>query len=93
MDIRLDANEAWAAADLLEMVEPLRRFRPSVLEQPVAHAEVNALADLRPRLGIPVMLDESLCGWPDAVAAIDARRPTCSTCDSPNAAVFCLRFA
>lgn len=71
MDIRLDANEAWKAEDLLEKVEPLLRFRPSILEQPVAHAEVDALADLRPKLGIPVMLDESLCGWPDGLAAID----------------------
>ena len=46
---------------------------PTALEQPVPHAEVLALAELRPRLGIPVMLDESLCGWPDAVAAVDQR--------------------
>ncbi len=73
MDIRLDANEAWSASELLERVEPLRRFRPSALEQPVPHGQVDALADLRPRLGIPVMLDESLCGYPDAQAAV-ARR-------------------
>lgn len=71
MDIRLDANEAWKAAELLEKVEPLLPFGPSLLEQPVAHAEVNALAELRPKLGIPVMLDESLCGWPDGLAAIE----------------------
>jgi L-alanine-DL-glutamate epimerase-like enolase superfamily enzyme len=70
MDIRLDANEAWAASELVERVEPLRRFRPTALEQPVPHAEVEALADLRPRLGVPVMLDESLCGFPDAESAV-----------------------
>jgi len=73
MDVRLDANEAWLASDLLAKVAPLLRFRPSVLEQPVAHAEVDALTDLRPRLGVPVMLDESLCGWPDAVAAVERK--------------------
>jgi muconate cycloisomerase len=71
MDVRLDANEAWRADELLAKVAPLLRFRPSLLEQPVAHAEVDALAELRPRLGLPVMLDESLCGWPDGVAAIE----------------------
>ena len=70
MDIRLDANEAWTASELVERVEPLRRFRPTALEQPVPHAEVEALADLRPRLGVPVMLDESLCGFPDAESAV-----------------------
>lgn len=70
MDIRLDANEAWPASELLDRVEPLKRYRPTALEQPVPHAEVDALAELRPRLGIPIMLDESLCGLPDAEAAI-----------------------
>ncbi|CAN5831591.1 dipeptide epimerase [soil metagenome] len=70
MDIRLDANEAWPASEVIDRVEPLRRFQPSALEQPVPHAEVGFLADLRPRLGVPVMLDESLCGWPDAERVI-----------------------
>ncbi len=73
MDLRLDANEAWSAAELVERVEPLRRFGPTALEQPVPHAEVESLAAIRGRLGIPVMLDESLCGLPDAEAAV-ARR-------------------
>jgi L-Ala-D/L-Glu epimerase len=71
MDVRLDANEAWPASELMERVEPLRRFGPTALEQPVPHAEVLALAELRPHVGIPIMLDESLCGWPDAVAAVE----------------------
>ncbi len=70
VDLRLDANEAWPAADLLDRVRPLLPFSLAALEQPVPHAEVQALADLRRRLGVPVMLDESLCGYPDAVAAV-----------------------
>jgi muconate cycloisomerase len=70
VDLRLDANEAWRAADLLDRVRPLLRFSLAALEQPVPHCEVEMLADLRRRLGVPVMLDESLCGYPDAVAAI-----------------------
>lgn len=71
MDLRLDANEAWHPAELIERVRPLLPFSPSALEQPVPHAEVDSLAGLRPRLGVPVMLDESLCGLPDAVRAIE----------------------
>jgi L-Ala-D/L-Glu epimerase len=70
MDIRLDANEAWAAGELIERVQPLLPFEPTALEQPVAHAEVDLLAALRPRLGVPIMLDESLCGYPDAQSAV-----------------------
>jgi muconate cycloisomerase len=70
VDLRIDANEAWSPGELFERVEPLRRYRISTLEQPVPHAEVGALATLRPELGMAVMLDESLCGYPDAVAAV-----------------------
>ncbi len=70
MDIRLDANEAWSAGEVIDRVRPLLPFRPTALEQPVAHAEVDRLSELRPRLGVPVMLDESLCGFPDAQAAV-----------------------
>jgi muconate cycloisomerase len=70
MDIRLDANEAWAPGELLDRVRPMLRFGPSALEQPVPHEQVETLAELRPRLGVPVMLDESLCGMPDAERAV-----------------------
>lgn len=70
MDIRIDANEAWHAGELNERVRPLLRYHPTALEQPVPHAEVGALASLREELGVPIMLDESLCGIPDAVRAI-----------------------
>lgn len=71
MDLRLDANEAWSLDSLIDRVRPLRVTGPTALEQPVPHEEVDGLAEIRPRLGIPVMLDESLCGYPDAVRAID----------------------
>jgi len=80
VDIRVDANEAWSANEVVDRVRPLFDARPSVLEQPVRHAEVDALREIRPRLEYPggsgrllVMLDESLCGYPDAVRAVDDR--------------------
>lgn len=72
-DLRVDANEAWKPAELVERVRPLLPFMPTALEQPVPHADVRALAELRPKLGVPVMLDESLCSYPDAIAALEHR--------------------
>jgi muconate cycloisomerase len=71
-DLRLDANEAWRPESLLEKVRPLLPFRPSVLEQPLPHAEVDALRDLRPNLGVRVMLDESLCSYADALRSLES---------------------
>ncbi len=73
VDLRIDANEAWKACEVVERVRPLLPFRPSVLEQPLKHDEVDELAEIRPRIGVPVMLDESLCGYPDAVRSIERR--------------------
>jgi muconate cycloisomerase len=73
VDLRLDANEAWPAGEVVERVRPLLPFRPSALEQPVRHDEVGVLTELRPRLGVPVMLDESLCGYPDALRSVEER--------------------
>ena len=70
MDIRIDANEAWHPDELAEKVAPLLPSRPTALEQPVPHEEVGALAALRESLGVPIMLDESLCGVPDAERAV-----------------------
>jgi len=75
IDIRADANEAWTCANLESQLAPLRRFGLSAIEQPVPHAEVDGLAALRGKLGLPIMLDESLCSISDARRAIE--RGTC----------------
>jgi L-alanine-DL-glutamate epimerase-like enolase superfamily enzyme len=79
VDLRLDANEAWHAVELCDKLRPLAQFDISCVEQPVPHAEVAALADLRGTIGVRVMLDESLTSMADARAAIAGR-----TCDLFN---------
>lgn len=74
MDIRLDANEAWQPEQVQEKVRPLLPFRPSCLEQPVPHSAAATLKDVRTNLGIPVMLDESLCCREDADLAVAEQR-------------------
>jgi muconate cycloisomerase len=72
IDVRLDANEAWSPGEVVDRVAALKPSRPSTIEQPVPHADVESLAAMRPHLGVPVMLDESLCGYPDAVRAVES---------------------
>lgn len=74
-DIRIDANEAWHCDNLEEKLAPLKRFSVTAIEQPVPHAEVDGLTAIRPRLGVPIMLDESLCSLSDGRRAIE--RGTC----------------
>ena len=70
VDLRLDANEAWHCEEVAAKLAPLMPFRPSSLEQPVAHAEVSGLREIRAEFTVPIMLDESLCCIEDAERAI-----------------------
>ena len=78
-DLRIDANEAWQCRELEARLAPLLPLGISSVEQPVPHAEVDGLAALRGRLGVPLMLDESLCSFADAQRAIEK-----GTCDLFN---------
>lgn len=79
IDLRLDANEAWTCVNLEGQLAPLLPFGITSLEQPVPHNEVTGLSKLRGRIGVPLMLDESLCSLTDAHRAIEA-----GTCDLFN---------
>ncbi len=70
VDLRLDANEAWHCEEVASKIAPLLMFRPTSLEQPVPHAEVAGLKQVRSQIGVPIMLDESLCCLEDAQRAI-----------------------
>jgi muconate cycloisomerase len=70
MDLRVDANEAWGPGEVVERIRDLAPFRVTAVEQPVPHADVGVLADVRPKVGVPLMLDESLCSLRDAERAI-----------------------
>ena len=71
MDLRIDANEGWPVPEVAARVAALRPLGITAVEQPVRHDDVAALAALRPTLGVPIMLDESLCSLADARRAVD----------------------
>lgn len=79
MDLRIDANEAWTPANVAGHILALKPFNISAVEQPLPHAEVKALAAVRPVVGVPIMHDESLCGMVDAERAVADK-----TCDLFN---------
>ncbi|MBS0205510.1 MAG: dipeptide epimerase [Planctomycetes bacterium] len=78
-DLRLDANESWTCANLEAKLAPLLPFGISSVEQPVPHEQVDGLAGLRGRIGVPLMLDESLCSLVDGRRAVEQ-----GTCDLFN---------
>lgn len=70
MNLRVDANEAWTAAEAGDRIRALEPTGISAVEQPVAHAQVGVLAEVRRHIHVPIMLDESLCSLFDAEQAV-----------------------
>ncbi|MGD9855695.1 MAG: dipeptide epimerase [Planctomycetaceae bacterium] len=71
VDLRIDANEAWSCAELAAKLDSLSPLGIAAVEQPVPHAEVGGLVDVRKQTDVPIMLDESLCSLSDGRRAID----------------------
>jgi len=70
MDLRIDANEAWSPETAVERIRALEPFGITSVEQPVPHAQVEALTEVRKQIKTPLMLDESLCSRFDAERAV-----------------------
>jgi o-succinylbenzoate synthase len=70
--LRLDANGAWKEATAFEAVERLARFDVELIEQPVAPADVAALARVRAASPIPIAADESVRDEDAAKQLLDA---------------------
>ena len=69
VELRVDANEAWPAAEAAGRIAALEPAGVVSVEQPVRHEEVAGLAAVRAKVNTPIMLDESLCGMVDAERA------------------------
>jgi muconate cycloisomerase len=79
IDLRIDANEAWTPGETVERIRALEPFGISAVEQPMPHADVTALRDVRKQIKTPIMHDESLCSMIDAERAVADQ-----TCDLFN---------
>lgn len=65
--LRLDANQGWTPDDAVDVIRALEDADLGVelVEQPVAGDDVEGLARVRSRVGLPIMADESLYGLVD----------------------------
>jgi L-alanine-DL-glutamate epimerase-like enolase superfamily enzyme len=73
VDIRVDANSAWTAAEAIARLRDMEPYRLSAVEQPVAKADFDGLREVSEAISIPVIADESLCNEDDARRLIDLK--------------------
>jgi len=72
-DIRVDANGAWDVPGALAMIEKLRPFKISCVEQPVPKSDFEALQEVAGFCHEPIMADEALCTKSDAIRLAEMR--------------------
>ncbi len=64
----LDANGGWSPDAALERIAALLEFRPTLVEQPIAPGQLDALAKISAQSPVPIVADE------DALTAADVMR-------------------
>ena len=60
--LRVDFNESLPLADAVNFIRKLEPFGLTLVEQPVPRERIDALAEVRRGIGIPLMADESVTG-------------------------------
>jgi o-succinylbenzoate synthase len=70
--LRLDANGAWKEAAAFQTVERLARFDIELIEQPLAAAQVGALARLRAVAPMAIAADEAVRDEESAARLLEA---------------------
>jgi L-Ala-D/L-Glu epimerase len=73
VDLRVDANGAWTAAEAIARLRDMAPFRLSAVEQPVAKEDFEGLRQVQEAVNLPIMADESLCTLEDAKRLISLK--------------------
>jgi L-Ala-D/L-Glu epimerase len=69
--IRLDANGTWDAAEAEAILRALDPFELQYVEQPVAAPDLEGMAGLRRRVGVPIAADEAVTSVEAAAILLD----------------------
>ncbi|MDT0688500.1 o-succinylbenzoate synthase [Salegentibacter sp. F188] len=62
IELRVDANGAFAPSEALEKLKKLSEFELHSIEQPIKQGQIEEMANLCSRTPLPVALDEELIG-------------------------------
>ena len=62
IELRVDANGAFAPSEALEKLKKLSDFELHSIEQPIKQGQISEMADLCSRTPLPIALDEELIG-------------------------------
>lgn len=67
--LRVDANQGWLVKDAIRTIRALEPYHVEMIEQPVAHWDLNGMREVRENVTTPVFADES-CHTPIDAAVL-----------------------
>jgi len=73
VDLRVDANGAWSAAEAITRIRDMEPFGLSAVEQPVPKDDIEGLRRVQEAVAVPVMADEAVCTPTDARRLIELK--------------------
>jgi len=69
--LRIDANMGWRTAkEAISIIHEMEKYNPEIVEQPLPPRELDAIAEIRRAVTVPIMVDESVWGPRDAMEVI-----------------------
>jgi L-Ala-D/L-Glu epimerase len=68
--VTVDANGGWSVAEAIRMAPALADLGVAFIEQPVSRYDLDALAYVRSHSPLPIMADESVFTFQDALACV-----------------------
>jgi muconate cycloisomerase len=69
--LRIDANMAWRSAkEAVPIIRAMEAYQPELVEQPLRPRELDAMAEIRRHVAVPIMADESVWNPRDAMEVI-----------------------
>ena len=69
--LRIDANMAWRSAkEAVPIIRAMEAYGPELVEQPLSPRELDAMAEIRRHVAVPIMADESVWNPRDAMEVI-----------------------
>ncbi|MFT5145170.1 MAG: L-alanine-DL-glutamate epimerase-like enolase superfamily enzyme [Rhodothermales bacterium] len=71
--LRIDANQAWDVVTSIKVLKAVAEEDVEYCEQPVRRHDLPGLADIRSKVSIPIMADESVFDAADALALVRGR--------------------
>ncbi|MDA8126891.1 MAG: hypothetical protein M0009_17105 [Deltaproteobacteria bacterium] len=73
ISVRVEANGHWTREEAHANLKRLKGYGLAAVEQPVAKDDMVGLREIREAYGIPVIVDESMCGLEDAEELISQK--------------------